>query len=168
MTTRKEDVPWELIDTKDYDWNTYRTEFITTKITYEKLSEKYGLNPGHVRKRSSREGWMAKRKEFSEQHTQAVGEEVLELAVKELAKYNTNALKDAERLREAARRMFMVLDKNGKWSHRKDVPYGALGAAASAMVAADKIARLSLGGSTENNNNRNTNRNLPVSIEELV
>lgn len=164
---QKKDLPYKPINTKDYDWNKIRTEFITTTLTYDKICTKHKLDPNLVRKRGSRERWTDKRKEFSEQLTREVGAEVIEINKEALATYNEDALRDANRLREAGRRMFMVL-KDGKWSHRKDVAYGALGAAASAMMTADKIARLALGASTENRNNNNTNRNLPVSIEELV
>jgi hypothetical protein len=165
MGIRKDELPWKPIDTKDYEWNAYRTQYITSNITYDKLAKEHKLDPQLLRKRASREQWGVKRKEFGEALTREVGAQVVEVSKEALVEWNEDILVDAKRLKEAARRLFMKLE-NGKWTHRKDVAYGALGAAASAMMNADRIARLAMGASTDNRNN--TNRNLPLSIEELV
>lgn len=43
------------------DWNTIKTEYITTDTSYRKLAEKYGISRSAVEKQGQKEGWRAMR-----------------------------------------------------------------------------------------------------------
>lgn len=44
-------------------WEEIKTEYITTQVSYKRLAEKYGLNPGTVATRGRFEHWAEKRRE---------------------------------------------------------------------------------------------------------
>lgn len=44
-------------------WEEIKTEYITTQVSYKKLAEKYGLNPGTVATRGRFEHWGEQRRE---------------------------------------------------------------------------------------------------------
>lgn len=48
------------------DWNTVKTEYVTTRSTYSQLSEKYHVSIGNISKVSRREGWREQRKKFEQ------------------------------------------------------------------------------------------------------
>jgi len=152
--------------TYDHDWDAARLEFVSTKKTYTVVAKNHGIREGLMRKRAQREGWSAQRKEFSQQVVAKATEEVQEDLVKMLKEWNRDTLTEAHRLREAARSFFMRKRADGRWIPTSKISAQGLTAAASANMTADKLARLALGTSTENNNNKNTS--LPVSVDEFV
>ena len=48
------------------DWEQIRTEYITTKITYEKLAKKYSVPYGTLKDRAQREKWFTAKKKTQE------------------------------------------------------------------------------------------------------
>lgn len=46
------------------DWNSIKTEYITTKTSYRRLSEKYGLSAAAIAKRAGAENWGELRREW--------------------------------------------------------------------------------------------------------
>ncbi|MBR5632503.1 MAG: hypothetical protein IKW68_00855 [Clostridia bacterium] len=51
--------------TKNVDWNAIKTEYITTGISHRGLSEKYGVAAATISVKSSAEGWVDLKKQFS-------------------------------------------------------------------------------------------------------
>lgn len=45
------------------DWQSIKTEYITTDTSYRKLAQKYGVNTTNIAKRASSEGWVEQRKQ---------------------------------------------------------------------------------------------------------
>ena len=45
------------------DWQSIKTEYITTETSYRKLAQKYGVNTTNIAKRASSEGWVEQRKQ---------------------------------------------------------------------------------------------------------
>ena len=55
----------------DEQWDEMKNEFITTKISFRRLAEKYDIAHSAISKRAAREGWAEKRAQFvSEVETQ--------------------------------------------------------------------------------------------------
>lgn len=49
----------------DYDWDSIKQEYITTKISYRAISKKCGVSFNTLKGRAIRENWLEKRKEFA-------------------------------------------------------------------------------------------------------
>lgn len=47
------------------DWNSIKTEYITTDTSYRKLAKKYGLNHTAIAVRAGREDWVGERERFN-------------------------------------------------------------------------------------------------------
>ena len=45
------------------DWQSIKTEYITTDTSYRKLAQKYGVNATNIAKKASQEKWVEQRKE---------------------------------------------------------------------------------------------------------
>ncbi len=149
---------------KDHDWAGAKKAWVTSTSTFETVGKKLGIPPGLMRKRAGREGWKAEREEFSRRVEAEVTEELIETTVKDLKEWNTETLTEARRLREAARSLFMRKRTDGRWIHTTKVSAQGLQAAAAANMTADKLARLALGASTDNQ----SHRQLPASVDDFV
>ena len=150
----------------DHDWTGARTRYVSSRSTFEVVAKEFKIPASLMRKRAGREGWQRERKEFSHQVDQTVLDEVLDNRVKQLKDWNKDTLVEATRLREAARSFFMRKRADGQWVATTKISAQGLTAAASANMTADKLARLALGTSTENN--QNTNTNLPAGVDDFV
>ncbi|MCQ2316348.1 MAG: hypothetical protein MJZ85_06655 [Bacteroidales bacterium] len=51
---------------KGIDWLQIKTEYVTTKTTYSRLSEKYGVSMHQIHRVSAREHWVDQRKKYIE------------------------------------------------------------------------------------------------------
>lgn len=47
------------------DWDAMKTEYVTTKTTYSRLAEKYGVSISQIKIVAAREGWTKERKKFA-------------------------------------------------------------------------------------------------------
>lgn len=47
------------------DWQSIKTEYITTDTSYRKLAQKYGVNITNIAKKASAEGWVDERKQYA-------------------------------------------------------------------------------------------------------
>lgn len=47
------------------DWDAMKTEYVTTKTTYAKLAEKYGISISQIKIVAARDGWTNERKKFT-------------------------------------------------------------------------------------------------------
>lgn len=59
------------------DWKAMKTEYVTQRISYKALAEKYGVNPKTVYDRGKEEGWVALREKVASE-TQAKIVEAME------------------------------------------------------------------------------------------
>lgn len=92
-----------------YDWQSIRTEYITSKISVRKLAEKHGIRLATVSERCRKEGWVDLRKLFidktiqktiEKESTKTANKLAKELAVADkISDVLTEALKDAEQFR---------------------------------------------------------------------
>ena len=56
------------------DWNTVEREYVEGRDTYRGLAEKYGLSPAALAKRGTRQGWVAKRREYMRRNRAEYGD----------------------------------------------------------------------------------------------
>ena len=47
------------------DWQSIKTEYITTDTSYRKLAQKHGVNVTNIAKKASTEGWVEQRKQYA-------------------------------------------------------------------------------------------------------
>lgn len=47
------------------DWDAMKTEYVTTKTTYSRLAEKYGVSISQIKIVAARDGWTNERKKFT-------------------------------------------------------------------------------------------------------
>lgn len=146
------------------DRNGIRIEYVTGAATLEALGKKFGVRPPILRRWAKDDDWEQQRRDYRDQFHQSVVEAKIENAVVQLARWNEDTLLHAGLLREAARRQFQYQTEDG-WRFRDDCSSKAISAAAAAYVASDKMARLALGASTENNDN--VNKSLPATVEDF-
>ena len=73
---------------KDFEWTRIRSEYVTKKITYKQLCEKYGCSMSALTKRAAAEKWQEKRKK----HRKRVETKTLEKAATREAEKNANNL----------------------------------------------------------------------------
>ena len=52
------------------NWEKAKQEYITTDISLEKLSEKYGVHPSTAQRHSRLEGWVSEKKKYNSQVTE--------------------------------------------------------------------------------------------------
>ena len=47
------------------DWQSIKTEYITTQTSYRKLAQKHGVNVTNIAKKASAEGWVEQRNQYA-------------------------------------------------------------------------------------------------------
>lgn len=152
------------IKNEGVDWEAARLEYVTTHITLEGCAEKFGVKGAAMRRRARDGKWEQERADYRSKFLEQTTQSKIENAAARLAQWNEETFIHAGLLREAARRQFQYQTENG-WRFREDATSKSIQAAAAAHVAADKLARLALGASTENVNNNN--RTLPTTVDDF-
>lgn len=142
------------INENKIDWLTIQNEYISG-VDYSELSAKYGVKESTLRKRSERGRWSQARHETAQTVTELAIKTVIENKVEQLIKLNERDLKSAEALRAKAEAMIREVSTPNE-----------LKALSGAFEIVQKISRLALGASTENNTV--TTKELPVSVDEFV
>ena len=122
------------------DWAALRVEYINSALQYKDLAAKHGLKEGTVRQRGNRENWGDERNAASRAVTQASNQKIGLSRVEELVKFNEDDVRVAKAIRAKAANML----KNA------NTPTD-ISALARAFDTAQKIGRLALGATTENN-----------------
>ena len=52
------------IDLSEKDWEKIKTEYVTSDLSYRKLSDKYGMTYKRLQERGNQEGWREQRAEY--------------------------------------------------------------------------------------------------------
>jgi len=115
-------------------------------MTYSDIAAKYGATDEAVRQRSVRENWPDERSKRSHALSLAVTQKSILNSVDELAKYNEQDIVIAKNLRTVAGRIIQ--------SRHDTLDPNELRSLSTAIVNAQRVARLALGASTENSNVR--------------
>ena len=137
------------------DWAALKVEYVNSALTYGELAERHGLKAGTVRQRANREGWNDSRNAVSQFVTVTATEQITENRVDELIKFNAEDLATAKAIRNKAIAMMELVESPSD-----------LRALAGAVDVAQKVGRLALGASTENN--AVTTKELPSSVDDFV
>ena len=137
------------------DWPALKVEYVNSAMGYRELAEKYGIKEATVRKRVSREGWNEARHTASQFVTTLATEQITENRVDELIKFNKEDLETAKAIRTKAIAMMDLIESPSD-----------LRALAGAVDVAQKVGRLALGASTENNSH--AHKGLPATVDDFV
>jgi tRNA/tmRNA/rRNA uracil-C5-methylase (TrmA/RlmC/RlmD family) len=139
------------------DWTALRTEFVHSSDNLLELAERHGLNKSTVRNRAQRERWQAERDSLRLIATQRADNAIIEVRADELSQFNLRDLEVAKMLKNKAEAMSKSVDKPSD-----------LRALALAFESAQKIGRLALGATTENNGVSGSINTTSVTPKELA
>ena len=84
------------------DWQSIRTEYITTETSYRKLAQKYGVNVTNIAKKASAEGWVEQRKQFANKTQSKTLEKISQQEANRAAKVQTVADKLLQKIEALA------------------------------------------------------------------
>ena len=121
------------------DWITIKTEYVNG-AEYSALADKYKIKEATVRQQSSRHKWLEERHKMSLAVTAKAISVLVESRAEQLANFNADDIRVAKAIRAKAATMM----RNA--SSPQD-----LRARSGAFDTAQKIGRLALGATTENN-----------------
>jgi hypothetical protein len=82
------------------DWEQIRTEYITTKITYEKLAKKYSVPYGTLKDRAQREKWFTAKKKTQEKVVRNAVKKIASRKASRIIKELDPALLAAEKINQ--------------------------------------------------------------------
>lgn len=85
----------------EVDWTPIRNEYVTTKVTYRQLSEKYGVALGNISKVSVREHWREQRERFVQKAYKKAEEKAANMEANRLARLITATTKAIDVAMEA-------------------------------------------------------------------
>ena len=128
------------------DWEKLRAEYVNGCMTFAELADTNGLKPATVRQRATREGWNDERHTLSRAVTQASQERMTTVRVDELAKSNEDNIKLVRAVRSQIAKHFTSAQGNAA-----TIQPAELDVLMRAVERAQKVERLALGASTENN-----------------
>ncbi len=124
---------------KRRDYTPIRAEYISGTMSLADLASRHDVSVRSLEYRCAKEGWAAAREKFAQEVTARAEELVLQRNAQELAKFNDDDLRVAKSLRAKAARML-----GGELTPVE------LRAVAASFDVAQRIGRLALGASTDN------------------
>ena len=130
----------------DTDWDKLRAEYISTSISIRELAQKHRCSEDALEKRAGRDSWSEARRKMSAEVQAKADAELAEKRVKELAEFNEQDINIAKAIKtHIAKHLNKAKANNEPLSIRE------LKLLAGASESAQKIGRLALGVSTNNN-----------------
>ncbi|MBF0785760.1 hypothetical protein E4T80_09845 [Muribacter muris] len=122
-----------------YDWETIKTQFITSTLSIEEFAKQNAIPVGTLRRQVSLGKWVEERDRLKIEVRSKTTEYIVNNRAATLAKFDDDCVSLADEFRQKAR----------EFLHQIDSPM-ALKALTGAMKDTQAIARLALGASTEN------------------
>jgi hypothetical protein len=134
---------------KGIDWVSVMQGYITTDVSLRDIAAKLGCNIHAVERRSALDGWSAARDKFRAQVGHRAQALQVETRAHKLKDWNDNDLKLAKAIRGQATREFNRAAQSGT------VDINTLRNVASVIESTQRIGRLALGATTDNQGNIN-------------
>lgn len=131
-------------------WTQIKSDYVIMGMTARALVEKYaehGLAQTTIERRAERHKWGAERRRHQADAENKIIEEMGRVRVQELIKFNTDDLKIAKALRARVVRRLTDAEKEGGQA----LGTSELRQLASVCETAQKMGRLALGATTQNN-----------------
>ena len=94
------------------DWQTIKTEYITTQTSYRKLAEKYGVSYQAICHRSQDEGWIAEREQHMNKTVSKAIDKISNKKADKMARIDDLADKLLEKLEQAITELDLQLYKH--------------------------------------------------------
>lgn len=130
----------------DKDWDLLRAEYISSSISIRELAEKFNCSHDALEARAGREQWTEQRRKMSAEVLERANQEIADKRVAELVKFNEEDLEIARAIRKQIRTHIEDSIQSNNLMKSDDIRK-----LASAAESAQKIGRLALGVSTNNN-----------------
>jgi hypothetical protein len=130
----------------DKDWDKYRTEYVSSSISIRELAKKHGCSEDALEKRAGRELWAEARRKLSAEVQAKADAELAEKRAGELADFNEQDITIAKAIKVNIAKHLKKTNNNNEPLSIRDIKL-----LASAAESAQKIGRLALGVSTNNN-----------------
>lgn len=124
---------------KSYDWVAIKVQFINSSLTIPEFSEKYDIPLGTLKKQVAQGSWMDERSRVGAETVRKSIEVSSDVRAYQLTELES---KNIELAKKAQRKLDYMLDTAENANQVSTV--------ANAMVNLQKVYRLALGGSTEN------------------
>ncbi|QLD33180.1 hypothetical protein [Mannheimia varigena] len=124
---------------KSYDWVSIKLEFVKSTLSIRDFAEAYGIPHSTLLKRAAAEKWSDERNQIGIRLESKAVEKVTDDKSDELAQFERKSLKAISQTHD---KLLAILDMAKKPSELKAV--------SSALVDLQKVYRLALGASTEN------------------
>lgn len=109
MAKKKENTP---PSADGYNWGKIRSEYVTTKITYQQLCEKYGCSMSVLTKKASSEKWSDARKKHRKKVERKTEEKVADRKAEKNARDLTRCYKLANGILDKVEKAIGELDKH--------------------------------------------------------
>lgn len=133
------------------DWGAVRLAYVGGTKTLREVAEDFGIKAAGVMGRAAREKWEADRKHASAQVSKAAESVIIDQRTDELAKSNEANIKLARAARAQVAKHF-----NAAGGDAAKLSASELNTLMQAVEKAQRIERLALGASTENNSTNMT------------
>jgi hypothetical protein len=130
----------------DKDWDLLRAEYISSSISIRELADKFSCSADALEARAGREQWTEQRRKMSAEVLERANQEIADKRVAELVKFNEEDLEIARAIRKQIRTHIEDSIQSNNLMKSDDIRK-----LASAAESAQKIGRLALGVSTNNN-----------------
>lgn len=134
---------------KGIDWVSVMQDYITTDVSLRDVAATLGCNVHAVERRSALDGWSAARDKFRAQVGRRAQELQVETRAHKLKDWNDNDLKIAKAIRGQTIRAFNLAAQAGT------ADINTLRNMASVIESTQRIGRLALGATTDNQGNIN-------------
>jgi hypothetical protein len=103
-------------------WEQIRDDYVCSTITYSDLSKKYNIAKRVIERKGSAEGWVKQRKEFNEQKSISVHENILNQSIKQIIDLKTHEIELYSNVEHIIKSLVGVVDiETGEWSIRADL-----------------------------------------------
>jgi transposase-like protein len=126
---------------KRIDWPAVKSAYVNGNETFAQVAVRHNLNANSLRRRAAREHWTTARAARADSLFEKVTERSVIDAAQELASYNAGDLRIAKELRD------LVMQRLQNGSNLSPCDIRQL---AGAIESVQRVARLSLGASTDN------------------
>ena len=96
------------------DWNSIKTEYITTKTSYRKLAQKYGISYVTIGAKAREEGWVEQRKQFLDKTFTKTISKIQDRQADKMSRINDLTDRLLDKLEQAVEELDIQLYRNVK------------------------------------------------------
>lgn len=137
------------------DWAAIRQEYVSSDVALKALADKYKINQSSIRRRAALDKWQDARTKFQAAIAKKTDAAQIETRVQKLRAWNDQDLKIAAALRAQTARSLNRIAREQQGNDTIETSLLDIGRMAQIVESAQRIARLALGATTDNQGNIN-------------